>query len=100
MKTFYLKQKRRVAFTLMPPLAGCRFTISIASHEYFRRILCNLIGQWVEDGDVPNDEALLGQMVQASVFIMRNAILRVLIGQTPASVGGRRLRLAGSLIML
>lgn len=41
-----------------------RSFISYTRHEYFRRILCNLIGQWAEDGEVPADMELLGNMVK------------------------------------
>lgn len=34
-------------------LTDSRSFISYTRHEYFRRILCNLIGRWVEDGEVP-----------------------------------------------
>ncbi len=33
-------------------------------HEYFRRILCNLLGKWVESGEVPQDMDLLGNMAR------------------------------------
>jgi glucuronate isomerase len=45
-------------------LTDSRSFLSYPRHEYFRRILCNMIGQWVEDGEVPNDMELLGGMVQ------------------------------------
>lgn len=45
-------------------LTDSRSFLSYTRHEYFRRILCNLIGQWVEAGEAPRDMALLGQMVQ------------------------------------
>jgi glucuronate isomerase len=41
-----------------------RSFLSYTRHEYFRRILCNLIGGWVHKGEAPNDYELLGQMVQ------------------------------------
>lgn len=41
-----------------------RSFLSYTRHEYFRRVLCNLIGTWAEDGEVPNDMELLGNMVQ------------------------------------
>ena len=44
-------------------LTDSRSFLSYTRHEYFRRILCNLMGDWVEKGEVPNDVALLGQMV-------------------------------------
>lgn len=45
-------------------LTDSRSFLSYTRHEYFRRILCNLLGEWVENGEVPNDTALLGEMVQ------------------------------------
>ncbi|TVY07615.1 glucuronate isomerase [Paenibacillus cremeus] len=45
-------------------LTDSRSLLSYPRHEYFRRILCNLIGEWVEDGEAPNDMELLGNMVQ------------------------------------
>ncbi|WP_416865052.1 MAG: glucuronate isomerase [Imperialibacter sp.] len=41
-----------------------RSFLSFPRHEYFRRILCNLIGEDVKNGELPNDMALLGQMVE------------------------------------
>ena len=40
-----------------------RSFMSYPRHEYFRRVLCNLIGQEVERGELPNDEALLRKMI-------------------------------------
>ncbi len=40
-----------------------RSFMSFCRHEYFRRILCNLIGRDVENGELPNDEGLLGTMI-------------------------------------
>lgn len=45
-------------------LTDSRSFLSYTRHEYFRRILCNLIGSWVENGEYPWDEKALGQMVQ------------------------------------
>ena len=44
-------------------LTDSRSFLSYTRHEYFRRILCNLFGKWVENGEYPADEAQLGQMV-------------------------------------
>ena len=44
-------------------LTDSRSFLSFPRHEYFRRLLCNIIGQDVEDGKLPNDERLLGGMV-------------------------------------
>jgi glucuronate isomerase len=45
-------------------LTDSRSFLSYTRHEYFRRILCNLIGEWVENGEFPNDMELLGSIVQ------------------------------------
>jgi glucuronate isomerase len=45
-------------------LTDSRSFLSFPRHEYFRRILCNIIGRDVEHGELPNDEQLLGNMVQ------------------------------------
>ena len=44
-------------------LTDSRSFLSYPRHEYFRRILCNLLGNWVEQGLYPNDIATLGQIV-------------------------------------
>ena len=44
-------------------LTDSRSFLSFPRHEYFRRVMCNLIGQDVEDGLLPNDINLLGEMV-------------------------------------
>lgn len=45
-------------------LTDSRSFLSYPRHEYFRRILCNLIGQQVESGRLPQDLPWLGQMVE------------------------------------
>ncbi len=45
-------------------LTDSRSFLSYTRHEYFRRILCDLIGTWVENGEYPLDMATLGSMVQ------------------------------------
>lgn len=45
-------------------LTDSRSFLSYPRHEYFRRILCNLIGNWVENGEYPADMTALGRMVQ------------------------------------
>ncbi|NLH18168.1 MAG: glucuronate isomerase [Phycisphaerae bacterium] len=45
-------------------LTDSRSFLSYPRHEYFRRILCNLIGEDVEKGYLPRDMALLGRMVE------------------------------------
>lgn len=41
-----------------------RSFLSFPRHEYFRRVLCNLVGEDVKRGELPNDIPLLGQMVE------------------------------------
>jgi glucuronate isomerase len=45
-----------------------RSFMSFSRHEYFRRVLCNLLGREMENGDLPNDEKLLGGMVRNICF--------------------------------
>lgn len=45
-------------------LTDSRSFLSYTRHEYFRRIMCNLIGGWVENGEYPADEKVIGRMVQ------------------------------------
>lgn len=45
-------------------LTDSRSFLSYTRHEYFRRILCDMIGTWVENGEYPNDMEVLGKMVQ------------------------------------
>jgi glucuronate isomerase len=52
-------------------LTDSRSFLSYTRHEYFRRILCNLLGEWVESGEAPNDMELLGNMVRDICY--RNA---------------------------
>ena len=49
-------------------LTDSRSFLSYTRHEYFRRIMCNLIGGWVEKGMYPNDEKFLGQLVEDISF--------------------------------
>ena len=53
-------------------LTDSRSFLSYPRHEYFRRILCNLIGNWVENGEYPNNEASLKKIVEGVCY--HNAI--------------------------
>ena len=44
-------------------LTDSRSFLSFPRHEYFRRILCNLLGTEIEKGELPNDMELVGKMV-------------------------------------
>ena len=52
-------------------LTDSRSFLSYARHDYFRRILCNLVGNWVENGEYPNDDKALRRSVEGVCF--RNA---------------------------
>ena len=45
-------------------LTDSRSFLSYTRHEYFRRILCNLIGNWVENGEFPADMEILEEIVR------------------------------------
>ena len=44
-------------------LTDSRYFLSYTRHDYFRRIMCNLIGNWVENGEYPDDEESLKRIV-------------------------------------
>jgi len=45
-------------------LTDSRSFVSYTRHDYFRRILCNLIGGWVEKGEVPDNREILTRMIR------------------------------------
>ena len=45
-----------------------RSFMSFPRHEYFRRVLCNLMGSQMENGELPNDEGMIGGMVRNICF--------------------------------
>jgi glucuronate isomerase len=49
-------------------LTDSRSFLSYPRHEYFRRILCNILGNWVENGEIPADFPLLAGMVKDISF--------------------------------
>ena len=49
--------------TFVGMLTDSRSFLSYTRHEYFRRILCDIIGQWVYNGELPNDIDMLGKIV-------------------------------------
>jgi glucuronate isomerase len=52
-------------------ITDSRSFLSYSRHEYFRRVLCNLIGRDVMNGELPHDSKLLGGMVRDICY--RNA---------------------------
>ena len=53
-------------------LTDSRSFLSYARHDYFRRIMCNLIGTWVENGEYPNVEFSLKKIIEG--ICCRNAM--------------------------
>ena len=49
-------------------LTDSRSFLSYSRHEYFRRVLCNLLGSWVEKGEYPQDYTTLGEIVQGICY--------------------------------
>ncbi|QKS72501.1 glucuronate isomerase [Paenalkalicoccus suaedae] len=49
-------------------LTDSRSMLSFTRHEYFRRILCDLLGTWVVEGKIPNDQELLTEYVEGICY--------------------------------
>ena len=49
-------------------LTDSRSFLSYTRHDYFRRILCNLIGNWVENGEFPADYETLEEIVKGICY--------------------------------
>jgi glucuronate isomerase len=49
-------------------LTDSRSFMSYPRHEYFRRVLCNLLGRDIENGEIPNDDALVGPLIENICF--------------------------------
>ena len=49
-------------------LTDSRSFLSFPRHEYFRRLLCNLLGEDIEKGELPNDIPWIGKIVQDICF--------------------------------
>jgi glucuronate isomerase len=45
-------------------LTDSRSFLSYVRHDYYRRILCSVVGEWVEHGEMPDDEALLEKTIK------------------------------------
>jgi glucuronate isomerase len=54
--------------TFVGMLTDSRSFLSYPRHEYFRRIMCNLIGKWVENGEYPSDKKRLEKIVRDISF--------------------------------
>ena len=49
-------------------LTDSRSFLSYTRHEYFRRILCGLVGEWVENGEYPRDEEALCRIISGICY--------------------------------
>jgi glucuronate isomerase len=66
-------------------LTDSRSFLSYTRHEYFRRVLCNLLGAEMERGEIPNDRDLVGPMVKNICFANARAYFR--LGLDPVYAG-------------
>lgn len=53
-------------------LTDSRSFLSYTRHEYFRRILCDLVGKWVDNGEYPDDEKSLKEIIEGISY--KNAV--------------------------
>ncbi len=60
-------------------LTDSRSFLSFPRHEYFRRVLCNLVGSEVERGELPNDRALVGGMIRNICYANARDHLRLAV---------------------
>jgi glucuronate isomerase len=63
-------------------LTDSRSFLSYTRHEYFRRVLCNLLGNMVESGAIPNDRELVGGMVKNICFANARGYFRLELDPT------------------
>lgn len=49
-------------------LTDSRSFLSYTRHEYFRRVLCELVGEWIERGELPADMASVGKIIEDISF--------------------------------
>ncbi len=61
-------------------LTDSRSFMSYPRHEYFRRVLCNVLGREMDHGELPPDEALLGRMIEDICFGNAERYLRLEMG--------------------
>ena len=67
-----------------------RSFMSYPRHEYFRRVLSNLIGRDVENGEIPDDDALVGPMIRNICHENARQYLQLPTAQTAALCAGSR----------
>jgi glucuronate isomerase len=65
-----------------------RSFMSYPRHEYFRRILCNLLGSDLESGQLPHDEQLVGDLVARICYGNARDYLKLPLPHEPATQHG------------
>jgi glucuronate isomerase len=73
-------------------LTDSRSFMSFPRHEYFRRVLCNLIGGEVEAGLLPDDEEMIGSMISNICFSNAATYLGLELGGKTPRLTGRAMR--------
>ena len=58
-------------------LTDSRSLLSLPRHEYFRRILCNLVGRDMENGEIPDDDGMAGALIENICFHNAKCYLRL-----------------------
>jgi len=71
-------------------ITDSRSFMSYCRHEYFRRVLCNLLGSDMENGLIPNDEKLVGPMVRNICYSNAAQYMAFPMGETAG--GNKRAR--------
>jgi glucuronate isomerase len=66
-------------------LTDSRSFLSFPRHEYFRRILCDLFGDEIENGELPNDLAWIGKVIQDICFNNNKNYFNWQLNQQPAT---------------
>ncbi len=52
-----------------------RSLLSGVRHDYFRRILCDILGRWVQEGSLPNDSDLLSSIIRKVCYVNPKSLL-------------------------
>jgi glucuronate isomerase len=71
-------------------ITDSRSFMSYPRHEYFRRVLCNLIGRDVDNGEIPDDDALLGPLVRNICYGNARQYMAFPEAGRPAKTEGRK----------
>ena len=71
-------------------ITDSRSFLSYSRHEYFRRLLCNIVGQDVQRGYLPDDRDLLGALVQNVCFFNARDYFGFTLGRSAEGVTRER----------